>query len=632
MNVALIYSAIVPGSLPVGLLAFTPLVVIGRVSYGLYLYHWPVFVWLDESRTGLDRGALFGVRVAVTAVVAVLSYHLLESPIRHRRFVVRRPHFAGLIAISLAIAIGLAVIVPRPEPETVAVLDERAFTPTAEPIAIAASAPYATASELRVMVVGDSTGSPFAAALSAAPDLTVLDATRPGCPILRIDIARRFAADPPRDIRSCVTARAQWQFQAETFDPDVVLVMSSFEDAGASLDVRPEIQGEYERYRALVDEYESVAVMLRSTGAVVAWADVPAFTHAAFPEVRWDEALDLQVILLNAVISETTARTLGAVTIDYASHLARPDGSIDLAVRPDGIHVAPIHAHAAVHTWLNNAIRTAYGEGRAELGLPNLKAGTAPSAPTARRVLVVGDSTSLGLATGLANHARVHRDLVVDWAGQVGCPLLDAQQYRVFGPPTRTDGCRSPARFWSERAAVFRPDVVVVFSSYMDAVHLARADGEWTHVGQPAHAAAYAARMDEIVEALAPSGAVIVWSDAPRRNPATATALAALDDRYDDINELVADLDARWYQVVALPFAAYVDTFDDDRARFARPDGVHFTGAAATLVADEWLAEEVVARADAARAAAAACLSDSDAQPAISVAVCRAEPGEPNTE
>ena len=67
-------------------------------------------------------------------------------------------------------------------------------------------------------------------------------------------------------------------------------------------------------------------------------------------------------------------------------------------------------------------------------------------------------------------------------------------------------------------------------------------------------------------------------------------------------------------------------------ARFARPDGVHFTGVAATLVADEWLAEEVVARADAARAAAVACLSDSDAQPAISVAVCRAEPGEPTTE
>ena len=149
---------------------------------------------------------------------------------------------------------------------------------------------------------------------------------------------------------------------------------------------------------------------------------------------------------------------------------------------------------------------------------------------------------------------------------------------------------------------MFRPDVVVVFSSYMERCTSSGADGEWTHVGQPAHDAAYAARMDEIVEALAPSGAIIVWSDAPRRNPATATALAALDDRYDDINELVADLDARWHQVVALPFAAYVDTFDDDRARFARPDGVHFTGAAATLVADEWLAEEVVAHADAQRA------------------------------
>ena len=60
VNVALIYSAIVPGARPVGLLALTPLVAIGRVSYGLYLYHWPVFVWLDESRTGLDRARCSG--------------------------------------------------------------------------------------------------------------------------------------------------------------------------------------------------------------------------------------------------------------------------------------------------------------------------------------------------------------------------------------------------------------------------------------------------------------------------------------------------------------------------------------------------------------------------------------------
>jgi peptidoglycan/LPS O-acetylase OafA/YrhL len=46
---------------------------VGRVSYGVYLYHWPVYVALDESRVGLDGYALFAVRVAVTLVIAALS-------------------------------------------------------------------------------------------------------------------------------------------------------------------------------------------------------------------------------------------------------------------------------------------------------------------------------------------------------------------------------------------------------------------------------------------------------------------------------------------------------------------------------------------------------------------------------
>ncbi len=63
------------------ILSLRLLVDIGRISYGVYLFHWPVYLWLDQSRTGLDGWALLALRLAVTFTLAILSYHLVERPI-----------------------------------------------------------------------------------------------------------------------------------------------------------------------------------------------------------------------------------------------------------------------------------------------------------------------------------------------------------------------------------------------------------------------------------------------------------------------------------------------------------------------------------------------------------------------
>jgi peptidoglycan/LPS O-acetylase OafA/YrhL len=66
------------------LLGRQPLRWIGLRSYGIYLWHWPVFM---VTRPGLDvpldGWPLLALRLAVTVVLAELSYRYVETPIRH---------------------------------------------------------------------------------------------------------------------------------------------------------------------------------------------------------------------------------------------------------------------------------------------------------------------------------------------------------------------------------------------------------------------------------------------------------------------------------------------------------------------------------------------------------------------
>jgi peptidoglycan/LPS O-acetylase OafA/YrhL len=74
-----------PGCLAARLLAVGPLRALGKISYGVYLWHFPLFLWLSEGATGLDGVRLLVLRLAVTLAVSTASYVLIEQPIRQRR-------------------------------------------------------------------------------------------------------------------------------------------------------------------------------------------------------------------------------------------------------------------------------------------------------------------------------------------------------------------------------------------------------------------------------------------------------------------------------------------------------------------------------------------------------------------
>jgi peptidoglycan/LPS O-acetylase OafA/YrhL len=79
----LILSLARPGSAPSRLLGAAPLRWLGVRSYGVYLWHWPVFllVWPQEMTL-----SLFAALVAVSVAIAALSYRFLEEPVRRLGF------------------------------------------------------------------------------------------------------------------------------------------------------------------------------------------------------------------------------------------------------------------------------------------------------------------------------------------------------------------------------------------------------------------------------------------------------------------------------------------------------------------------------------------------------------------
>ncbi|TGQ52552.1 acyltransferase [Mesorhizobium sp. M1C.F.Ca.ET.193.01.1.1] len=112
---------------PTALLALPPLQWTGKLSYSLYLWHWPVIVYagmLVEELTFAQRLACLGLTLALSA----LTYHLIENPIRRNGWLMANAARALVPALLLtgtgvAAAYGNAALAVRdldPEQRTIA--------------------------------------------------------------------------------------------------------------------------------------------------------------------------------------------------------------------------------------------------------------------------------------------------------------------------------------------------------------------------------------------------------------------------------------------------------------------------------------------------------------------------------
>jgi hypothetical protein len=160
------------------LLGWEPLRWAGLRSYGIYLWHWPVFMLTrPQLDVSIDGAPLLALRVAVTFALAELSYRCVELPIRGgalgrawRALRVARgaerwrlgARWASGAAVSLAatLALGVAAVEARP-PIAPAYLDgASAEVETPGGSAIASDAPVDRATALVDTVVAPTSTPP----------------------------------------------------------------------------------------------------------------------------------------------------------------------------------------------------------------------------------------------------------------------------------------------------------------------------------------------------------------------------------------------------------------------------------------------------------------------------------------
>lgn len=100
------------------LISLPPARGIGLISYSMYLWHWPLFVYIKFVFP--SAGALhYLVAIALTILLAALSYFLIEQPIRKKRFLKSRKSAYVLLFVTtiVFVAVSVATLVGKGWPQ-----------------------------------------------------------------------------------------------------------------------------------------------------------------------------------------------------------------------------------------------------------------------------------------------------------------------------------------------------------------------------------------------------------------------------------------------------------------------------------------------------------------------------------
>jgi peptidoglycan/LPS O-acetylase OafA/YrhL len=321
-------------------LSFRPLCWLGLISYGLYLWHWPVFVWLTPSRVGLSGWSLDGVRIAVSLALAIASYFLIEMPIRHGALRGWRIRTLTPAAVGATLTVVLLST-------TGAVAASSTVTPSRPSPVVHAPARTDAAVPPRILVVGDSVGESLVARLDEVQTqlgVEVIDGSQVGCELANSDYHREPASgdapspDPTVTPAMCRGLPLRWRGELALYHPQDVVQVVGF-PAVYDIEVRGSWQSActlwWQQY--FYAQESADLALLESTGAHV-WVATIAAPGADF----YDPSIVPRTQCANRLVTNL-ARAMHASILDVATHVCRDPSACGTSLdgqmlRPDGLH------------------------------------------------------------------------------------------------------------------------------------------------------------------------------------------------------------------------------------------------------------------------------------------------------
>lgn len=359
-SAALVAAAAQRHSPVAALLAWEPLRRLGVISYGVYVVHWPLYLLLDEERTGVSGWPLLAVRVAVTLAVAAASYRWLEAPVRRGGGV--PTGVLGVAAIAgAATVLAAAAAVPSTGPaleETAARLEQ-----------VRQDAPAGGAVP-RVAVFGDSTALMTAWGLAEWGRDTGRLAFAGGfhglgCGLVRadeIDYQGVVGSDPDE----CATWPDRWAAALAESDADVAVVLVGARDVADHRlpgDDAWRAPGDPVYDGVLAAEVERAVAVLGDHDARVVWLTSPRIdlgrAETPPPPEPYPASDPARMDRFREVVAAVLARHPEVAVVDLAAHLrSLPGGELDPGLRPDGVHLTEATSRD-VAEWLGPAVLAA---------------------------------------------------------------------------------------------------------------------------------------------------------------------------------------------------------------------------------------------------------------------------------